>query len=480
MGIASDLRQSVLQAAMQGKLTTQKAEDGDAKDLLLAIRAEKEKLVQEKKIKKGKPLAPITDEEIPFDIPDNWVWCRLEDLSYFIGDGIHGTPQYSPSGTFFFINGNNLNQGKIQIKNTTKKVSDDEASKYAVNLNENTLLVSINGTLGNYAFYQEEKILLGKSACYITLHPDVFKYYLALLIQTSYFQQYALGVATGSTIKNVSLKAMRYFTVPLPPLPEQQRIVARVEVLMKEIDKLEQTEKELEAIKAAFPADMKASLLQAAMQGKLTEQKAEDGDARGLLLAIREEKEKLVKEKKIKKEKPLTPITDEEIPFDIPENWVWCRLGDCIKLLSGQDLTPDKYNASGKGTIYITGASNIENGRITVNRWTEFPRAIAHKGELLITCKGTIGEMCFLNIDKVHIARQIMSIKEILVDIKYVHIFLLNYVNTLKGNAKSMIPGIDRKNVLNALFPLPPLPEQQRIVEKLDQLLPLCDSLSEH
>ena len=273
---------------------------------------------------------------------------------------------------------------------------------------------------------------------------------------------------------------MRYFTVPLPPLPEQQRIVARVEVLMKEIDKLEQTEKELEAIKAAFPADMKASLLQAAMQGKLTEQKAEDGDARGLLLAIREEKEKLVKEKKIKKEKPLTPITDEEIPFDIPENWVWCRLGDCIKLLSGQDLTPDKYNASGKGTIYITGASNIENGRITVNRWTEFPRAIAHKGELLITCKGTIGEMFFLNIDKVHIARQIMSIKEILVDIKYVHIFLLSYVNTLKGNAKSMIPGIDRKNVLNALFPLPPLPEQQRIVEKLDQLLPLCDSLSEH
>lgn len=480
MGIASDLRQSVLQAAMQGKLTTQKTEDGDARDLLREIRAEKEKLVKEKKGKKEKPLAPLTDEEIPFGIPDNWVWCRLEDLSYFIGDGIHGTPQYSPSGTFFFINGNNLNQGKIQIKNTTKKVSDDEASKYAVNLNENTLLVSINGTLGNYAFYQEEKIILGKSACYITLHPDVFKYYLALLIQTSYFQQYALGVATGSTIKNVSLKAMRYFTVPLPPLPEQQRIVARVEALMEEIDELEQTEKELEAIKAAFPADMKASLLQAAMEGKLTEQKAEDGDARGLLLAIREEKEKLVKEKKIKKEKPLTPITDEEIPFDIPENWVWCRLGDCIKLLSGQDLTPDKYNASGKGTIYITGASNIENGRITVNRWTEFPRAIAHKGELLITCKGTIGEMCFLNIDKVHIARQIMSIKEILVDIKYVHIFLLNYVNTLKGNAKSMIPGIERKNVLNALFPLPPLSEQQRIVEKLDQLLPLCDSLSEH
>lgn len=315
MGIASDLRESVLQAAMQGKLTTQKAEDGDARNLLREIREEKEKLVKDKKIKKEKPLTPITGDEAPFDIPDNWIWVRLGDLSYSIGDGIHGTPQYSPSGTFFFINGNNLNLGKIQIKNTTKRVSENEASKYAVNLNENTLLVSINGTLGNYAFYQEEKIVLGKSACYITLNPNVFKYYLALLIQTSYFQQYSLDMATGSTIKNVSLKAMRYFPVPLPPLAEQHRIVARVDELMKEIDKLEKTEKELEAIKAAFPADMKASLLQAAMEGKLTRQKAEDGDARELLREICAEKEKLVKEKKIKKEKPLAPITDDEIPL---------------------------------------------------------------------------------------------------------------------------------------------------------------------
>lgn len=132
---------------------------------------------------------------------------------------------------------------------------------------------------------------------------------------------------------------------PLPPLPEQQRIVARVEALMKEIDELEQTEKELEAIKAAFPGDMKASLLQAAMEGKLTRQKAEDDDAKDLLLAIREEKEKLVKEKKGKREKPLAPITDEEIPFDIPENWVWCRLAEiCTKLVDGDHNPPKGTN----------------------------------------------------------------------------------------------------------------------------------------
>ena len=481
MGIASELRQSVLQAAMQGKLTTQKAEDGDAKDLLLAIREEKEKLVKEKKGKKEKPLAPITDEEISFDIPENWVWCKFGDIVLSLTDGAHKTPHYTASG-IPFISVKDLSDGFVNFENT-KFISPAEHKELAKRCNpqKSDILLTKVGTTGiPVVIDTEQEFSLFVSVALLKLPSCISPIFLKYIILSPVVQKQCKEHTRGVGNKNWVLSDIRNTIFPLPPLPEQQRIVARVEALMKEIDELEQTEKELEAIKAAFPGDMKASLLQAAMEGKLTTQKAEDGDARGLLLAIREEKEKLVKEKKIKKEKPLAPITDEEIPFDIPENWVWCRLGDCIKLLSGQDLTPDKYNASGKGTIYITGASNIENGRITVNRWTEFPRAIAHKGELLITCKGTIGEMCFLNIDKVHIARQIMSIKEILVDIKYVHIFLLSYVNTLKGNAKSMIPGIDRKNVLNALFPLPPLAEQQRIVEKLDQLLPLCDSLSEH
>ncbi len=478
MGIASDLRQSVLQAAMQGKLTTQKAEDGDARGLLLAIREEKEKLVKEKKSKKEKPLAPVTDEEIPFDIPDNWVWARLTEC-LDVRDGTHDSPKYCNKG-YPLVTSKNLKETGIDFS-SCKLISlkDYEAINKRSKVDDNDILFAMIGTIGNPILYHGE-------AQFSIKNMALFKHIGAFIdMEYAYwflkFAQLDIKKKASGGVQNfVSLTFLRKYLIPLPPLPEQQRIVACVEALMKEIDELEQTEKELESIKAAFPGDMKASLLQAAMQGKLTTQKAEDGDARGLLLAIREEKEKLVKEKKGKREKPLAPITDEEIPFDIPENWAWCRLGDCIKLLSGQDLTPDKYNASGKGTIYITGASNIENGRITVNRWTEFPRAIAHKGELLITCKGTIGEMCFLNIDKVHIARQIMSIKGILVDIKYVHIFLLNYVNTLKANAKSMIPGIERKNVLNALFPLPPLPEQQRIVEKLDQFLPLCDSLSEH
>lgn len=473
MGIASDLRQSVLQAAMQGKLTTQKTEDGDARDLLREIRAEKEKLVKEKKGKKEKPLAPLTDEEIPFGIPENWVWCRLGEIITLVSGQDFSPHQYSDTvqeGFPYITGASNFGNHSI-IENRWTKTPRCIVSR------GDLLLVCKGSGYGRVMICNLTSAHIARQIMGIRQNNNVDVQFILLFLESNFdiLKRFGQGVIPG--ISRGDVLNMQF---PLPPLPEQRRIVARVEALMKEIDKLEQTEKELEAIKAAFPADMKASLLQAAMQGKLTTQKAEDGDAKDLLFAIRKEKEKLVKEKKGKREKPLAPITDEEIPFDIPENWAWCRLGDCIKLLSGQDLTPDKYNASGKGTIYITGASNIENGRITVNRWTEFPRAIAHKGELLITCKGTIGEMCFLNIDKVHIARQIMSIKGILVDIKYVHIFLLNYVNTLKANAKSMIPGIERKNVLNALFPLPPLPEQQRIVEKLDQFLPLCDSLSEH
>lgn len=221
--------------------------------------------------------------------------------------------------------------------------------------------------------------------------------------------------------------------------------------------------------------DLKNSILQLAMRGKLVEQRAEEGTARELIGQIELEKERLTKEGRLKKEKPLPKIAEEEIPYEIPKRWEWIRLGNCISLLSGQDMTPDKYNDSETGIPYLTGASNIVNGKIIINRWTDEPKAIATKGNLLITCKGTIGVTCILNEKEVHIARQIMAITEICVEIEYIHKFLQLYVGTLKKKAKSMIPGIERKDVLNAVVPLPPLSEQKRIVEKIEELLPYID-----
>ena len=154
------------------------------------------------------------------------------------------------------------------------------------------------------------------------------------------------------------------------------------------------------------------------------------------------------------------------------------RLGCVINLTSGQDLESSKYNSIQKGIPYITGASNIENEKILINRWTEHPKTFAFKGNLLLTCKGTVGTMAFLKETKVHIARQIMAINTYKsVNLNYLKIYMESYINKLKSAAKSMIPGISRETVLTILFPLPPYNEQLRIVEKIEQLLPEIKTL---
>ena len=239
---------------------------------------------------------------------------------------------------------------------------------------------------------------------------------------------------------------------------------------------------------------LKNSILQMAVQGKLVPQDPNDEPASVLLERIRAEKERLIKEKKIKREKnpsvifkgadntPYEKIGDEvrsladEVPFDIPDSWEWVRLGTVIELQSGQDMTPDKYNDCGKGIPYITGASNIENGNVLINRWTEYGRAFAYCGDILLTCKGTVGTMAVLQEPQVHIARQIMAIRPISeLYVPYIQLVLDTLVENLKAAAKSMIPGIAREDVLQSLFPVPPVSEQKRIVQKVSELSPCLE-----
>ena len=245
------LKSSILQEAIQGKLVPQDSNDEPSSVLLERIRNEKERLIKEKKIKRNKNESFIykknnhyyekigrkgeeicIDDEIPFDIPENWQWCKLENIVKILGDGIHGTPDYDDKGEYYFINGNNLNNGQIVFKENTKKVNYEEYLKHKKDLNESTVLVSINGTIGNVAFYNDEKVMLGKSACYFNLFENIFKEYIKLLIETDYFMKYALNSATGTTIKNVSLKAMKNWLIPIPPFNEQIKIVNRNEEIL--------------------------------------------------------------------------------------------------------------------------------------------------------------------------------------------------------------------------------------------------------
>ena len=243
---------------------------------------------------------------------------------------------------------------------------------------------------------------------------------------------------------------------------------------------------------------LKNSILQWAIQGKLVPQDPNDEPASVLLERIRAEKARLVKEKKIKKDKNESIIyrgednsyyekflatgevkcIDEEIPFEIPKGWEWSKLSNVIELLSGQDFIPEKYNSSNQGIPYITGASNIVNGNLAINRWTETPTVIGKLGDLLIVCKGSgVGKMCICNVDKIHIARQIQIIRNFsnAISLSYVKSVVEANLQTRISNAQGVIPGISREHILNLLIPLPPTNEQYEIDKKLQEILPFID-----
>lgn len=404
MGIASDLRESVLQAAMQGKLTTQKAEDGDARNLLREIREEKEKLVKDKKIKKEKPLAPITDDETPYDIPDNWVWVRHNDIFSIVGGSQPPKAQFSDT----------MKDGYVRLYQTRDYgnkpvpvyVSKKSVSKFTKE--GDILLARYGGSLGKVFIAHDGayNVALAKSQNLFKSNLCLTEYKL-LFYKSSLYQSFISLMKNGRSAQSGFNKDdLNILLFPLPPLAEQHRIVERVDELMKEIDKLEKTEKELKAIKTAFPADMKSSLLQAAMEGKLTTQKAEDGDARELLREICAEKEKLVKEKKIKKEKPLEPISEDEVPFDVPENWKWCHLGDIFNHNAGKAL--NARNTKGEKHKYITTSNvywdhfELDNLKEMYYTQDEVEKYSVRKGDLLVLEGGDIGRTAIWDRDETY------------------------------------------------------------------------------
>ena len=482
------LRNSILQMAIEGKLTRQLPEDGNAADLLKKIKAEKARLIKEKKIKKEKPLPEIREDEVPFEIPDNWCWVRLGNLVSVLGDGIHGTPEYDVDGEYYFVNGNNLSNGRIVFKGATKKVSYAEYVKYAKELNSKTILVSINGTIGNVAFYDGEKVVLGKSACYFNLLNYLEKRYLYRTLKTDYFIKYAVSNATGSTIKNVSLKVMKEWIVPLPPLGEQMRIVARLEEILPLVDAYEKAYNELQELNKTFPVKLKNSLLQMAIEGKLVEQRPEDGNAADLLKKIKAEKAKLIKEKKIKKEKPLPEIRDDEIPFEVPENWVWTRLGTISSYAQPKvKIKPNDIN----GSTWSLDLEDIEkNTGHIVSKVYASERNI--KGEKVIFSAGNIlYSKLRPYLKKILIATDDGVTTSELVPFyvygtEYQRYFMWYLrspyvditINSLCYGIK--MPRVGTDTMCKLVIPLPPLAEQKRIVAKLEQLLPLCDELMKH
>ena len=224
---------------------------------------------------------------------------------------------------------------------------------------------------------------------------------------------------------------------------------------------------------------LRQKILDLAIHGKLVPQDPNDEPASVLLERIRAEKERLISEGKIKRSRKTLNTTDtHHYEQDVPNGWCKTALSEIITLLSGRDLQPTQYNSFEKGIPYITGASNIDNNTIIINRWTTAPITISHKGDLLITCKGTIGELAFNSVGDLHIARQFMSLQfiEPLVS-KYLFYCLEERISAIKQMDNGLIPGIDRSIILNQIIQLPPLAEQYRIVAEIERWFALIDTI---
>ena len=460
------LRQKILDLAIHGKLVPQDPNDEPASVLLERIRAEKERLIKEGKIKKGKKSAKTSDKpHYPFELPKGWVWCKLEDVTSVIGDGLHGTPQYNPNGAYYFVNGNNLSNRQIIIKNNTKRVSEEEYIKYKKPLNEHTILVSINGTIGNIGTYSNEQIILGKSACYFNITPFLVKEYMCYVIESNYFQKYALLSATGSTIKNVPLKAINEFYVPIPPVSEQKRIVSEIDYLLAFINKVEEGRENLQnTVQSA-----KSKILDLAIHGKLVPQDPNDEPASELLKRIN----------------PKAEITCDTPQYGkLPKGWCSCTLRNVCSFTNGFAFSSDAYKNNG---IPLVRISNITNeGKIDLNSCVYIQdeideQYIIEKGDFLVAMSGattgkmgvyTYGEISYLNqrVGKIKASKALYT--------PYMHYLMYSQVdNILKMAYGGAQPNISAKAILAIRILLPPLAEQQRIVAKIEDLFTQLDKI---
>ncbi|MDD7440204.1 restriction endonuclease subunit S, partial [Prevotellamassilia timonensis] len=438
------------------------------------------------------------DDEIPFEIPATWNWARLSNITSILGDGIHGTPEYDATGTVYFINGNNLGNGSIEIKADTKKVSEQEAEKHKRLLNSTTVLVSINGTLGNVAFYNGENVILGKSACYFNLMGNIDKQYIKHILETEYFTEYAKNVATGSTIKNVPLAGMRNFLIPVPPITEQHRIILGMVRLAHSIDRYNDAQTKLDLLNNVLNEKLKKSVLQEAIQGKLVPQLAEEGTAQELLEQIKAEKLKLVKEGKLKKSalnesvifrgddnkyyeqigKKCLDIT-EQIPFEIPSNWEWCRVRNVSNSYIGLTYKPTDIDE--KGTIVLRSC-NIRNGKLALDDIVRVSSSISEKllieeNDIIICArngsKRLVGKSALIrNLTEPMTFGAFMAICKTPI---YEYMFAYLQSDLFFGQLRDVsntttINQLTQNKFNDFLIPIPPVKEQERIAFKISQL----------
>ena len=459
-----ELKNSVLQLAIQGKLVEQRPEEGTAQELYAQIQAEKQRLIQSGKLKKEKPLPEITEDEKPFEIPEGWMWVRIGQIfSLQAGKNITSANIYEQKDLkhpYLCYGGNGI-RGYVS--------SFNREGHFALIGRQGALCGNINVAKGKF---------------YATEHAVVVDHFNQSDVKWGEWFLKALNLnqyATATAQPGLAVSTIIKVLIPLPPLAEQKRIVSKIEELLPLVDRYEQAWTKLEDFNRRFPEDMKKSILQQAIQGKLVEQRPEEGNAQELYAQIQAEKQGLIKAGKLKKEKPLPEITEDEKPFEIPDGWMWVRLLAVVDIatnlvqpsdyLAYPHIAPDNIE---KGTGKLLDFHTVEEDKVSSANHLFFTGQILYSKIRPLLRKAVIAPFDGLcSADMYPLNTNINR--------KYLLYYLLsdgfNFQIAEAMSSRVKMPKINQTELIKVLLPLPPLAEQKRIVDRLEKLLPLCEKL---
>ena len=487
---AQQLKNAILQEAIEGRLVPQDPNDEPASVLLDKIRKEKARLVKEGKLKK-KDLEekPISDEDIPFEIPKSWEWCRFS--TYLdVRDGTHDSPKYYLEGVPF-VTSKNLSEGKIDFS-TCKFISNEDHIKFSARsyVEDGDILFAMIGSIGNPVIVRKDREFSIKNVA-------LFKRYASHLVNENYLYYYLSfiqhefkKIASGGVQSFLGLNFFRDWMFPLPPLAEQKRIVAKIEELLPKVEGYGKAQEALDKLNEELPERLKKSILQEAIEGRLVPQDPNEEPASVLLDKIRKEKAKLVKEGKLKK-KDLEelPISKDEIPFEIPDSWEWHRIGFLSNLYTGNSISKDvkerKYT-NVKGRWYIAtkdvgfdNSIDYDNG-VYIPEKEEPQFKIASAGSILMCIEGGSAGRKIGVIDRdVCFGNKLCCFSTYGVYNKYLYYYLQSscFKEIFNDNKKGIIGGVSINMMSPLTIPLPPLAEQKRIVAKIEEVFKEIDKL---
>lgn len=488
-----ELKNSILQLAVQGKLVEQRAEEGTAEELYKKIKEKRELLIKNGKIRREGKVNNKTDNN-KIDIPSTWVSVLLKELVCKKIDNRGKTPLHSKEKIENYIDlleVNSLVTGHYITRANVEKYISQEVYRNNIRgyVEKDDILIATVGSIGKISLMDDKIGAIAQNIIAIRCFEEIDQKYIFYLLQSPYFYTQMKCVTMEGVQASIKVPDLMNLKVPLPPLEEQKRIVAKVEELLPQIDRYEKAWSKLEEFNKRFPEDMQKSILQYAVQGKLVEQRAEEGTAEELYKKIQSEKQKLIVEKKIKKEKPLPEITAEEIPFDIPESWKWVRLGDIVQLNPKNSVDDEMTTSFIPMKLIDDGYRN--NCSYEIKKWGDIKKGFTHFAD------GDIGVAkitpCFQNrksvifkelengygagtteVSVLRILNQTLEASYILWFLKSDY-FIKNGIKSFTGTAGQQ--RIHKDYLSNCVFPLPPLEEQKRIVAKIEELLPLCEKL---